>query len=118
MFVSSKLQRLKNKQTIFSVTFVNLFIHQMVNLLLLINENDLLCYRCNLQEAVIRCIECVQYGTYLCYSCDDEVHSLSPFNDQEVFPNGFFQNIKPTISVDAKGCLVTISEYLKYIFNR
>ena len=45
LFVSSKLQRLKYTQTIFSFTFFNLFRHQMVHLLLLIYVTGVICRR-------------------------------------------------------------------------
>ena len=68
------------------------------------------CFLCNSHNAIFRCLQCVNY-IGICGSYDEKIHSSNPFHDREVFFNGFYQNIKPTVSVDKEGCLVTVSEY-------
>lgn len=68
------------------------------------------CSMCNSQNAIFRCLQCVNF-IHICGSCDEKIHSLNPFHDREVVFNGFYQKIKPTVSVDTEGCLVTVSEF-------
>ena len=68
------------------------------------------CLKRSSENALVRCHQCDNYGYYLCTFCDEEVHASHPLHDREILRGGFYQHVKPTQSVDAEGCLVTISE--------
>ena len=66
------------------------------------------CCRCNTEAAIFRCSQCVYNN--LCSLCDEAVHCSNPLHDREAFLNGFYQPIKPTLSVNADSHLVTVSK--------
>jgi hypothetical protein len=61
-------------------------------------SSPVLCCRCAVNEAMLRCRQCGVLQ-YLCAQCDDETHQSEPLHDREVWLNGYFQPISPTQSV-------------------
>ena len=58
--------------------------------------SPVLCCRCAVNEAVLRCRQCGVLQ-YLCAQCDDdESHCSQPFNDREMWLDEYFQAISPT----------------------
>ncbi|XP_078364085.1 uncharacterized protein LOC144648381 [Oculina patagonica] len=69
------------------------------------------CLMCNSQNAIFRCLLCVNYIHIGC-KCDEKIHFPNPFHDREVLFNGFYQKIKPTVSVDTEGsCDITLQTW-------
>ena len=66
------------------------------------------------------CIRCHQCGiqAVICVDCDEEIHLRNPLHDREIFYEGFFNPVAPTISMDSSGDLITVCEFLFiYLFQ-
>ena len=72
-------------------------------------SSPVLCCRCAVNEAVLRCRQCGVLQ-YLCAQCDDETHCSQPLHDREMWLDGYFQAISPTQSVSCNH-LVSIGKF-------
>ena len=64
------------------------------------------CVICKDAKGCIRCHQCGPKNL-LCFSCDEEYHKLNPLHDRDIFHEGFFQPVAPTVSLDSNGDLIT-----------
>ena len=74
------------------------------------------CTICIRAQACVRCHNC-GLKNVLCVTCDEEVHNKKPLHDREIFHEGFFKPVAPTVSLDSNGNLITSCMcFLMYIF--
>ena len=66
-----------------------------------------LCLQCKVDQACIRCYQC-GLKEVICSRCDEKVHSRNPFHDRDIYHEGFFKPVAPSVSVDGDGNLITI----------
>lgn len=75
------------------------------------------CFICKEGKGCIRCHQCGPKNL-LCFSCDEEYHKLNPLHDRDIFHEGFFQPVAPTVSLDSNGDLITTSMLIvRYLIN-
>ncbi|XP_065072071.1 uncharacterized protein LOC135696565 isoform X2 [Rhopilema esculentum] len=66
------------------------------------------CSYCKKRAALINCNQCRKHK-YLCFLCDDIVHSLAPLHDRAVFIENQMQKITPLQGLTEKGIIVEIN---------
>lgn len=66
------------------------------------------CDKCLSMNATVRCKQCTYQ--HLCQTCDDDAHEFHPLHDREVFHQGFYKPVAPTVSSDGKR-FTTVGQY-------
>ena len=56
-----------------------------------------MCYLCGVEMAQFRCHQCGP-GQVLCTACDSNIHQQKPLHDRQVWLDGFWLPIAPTIT--------------------
>ena len=74
-------------------------------------EHKTFCFECGGDDAVIRCQSC-QPATFLCSSCDEDVHKYQPFHDRQWF-DGFYKPLSPKEHV-INGKIATTGKNLEF----
>ena len=71
-----------------------------------IPEAGTCCSNCQINVAVLRCIECKKL---LCSDCDNKAHTEYPFHDREMWINGFYEGIGNRMTIfDYEVCVTGI----------
>lgn len=65
------------------------------------------CVLCKQGQACVRCHQC-GLKEVICLKCDEEVHSRNPFHDRDVYHEGFFKPVAPSVSLDSDGNLISV----------
>lgn len=68
-----------------------------------------LCVHCRKDQAHVRCRQC-GLKDIMCVKCDDEVHRRNPFHDRDIYYEGFFKPVAPSVSLDSEGNLTTVGK--------
>lgn len=59
---------------------------------------DSMCFNCMNEKAVICCKDCLQQD--LCFQCDNEIHSESPYHNRCSFAHGYMNPLSPLVCLN------------------
>ena len=65
------------------------------------------CVLCKKGQACVRCHQC-GLNEVMCLKCDEEIHCRNPFHDRDIYHEGFFKPVAPSVSLDSDGNLMSV----------
>ena len=68
------------------------------------------CVLCKKDTACVCCHHC-GLKEVMCLKCDEEVHSGNPFHDRDIYHDGFFKPVAPSVSLDSDGNFISACKF-------